>query len=379
MKTEKDIQLELLQEITDISIQNNLNYILIGTSGLNAFLNHTIKNGPFSVAIAMTSGDINRFCDIIEKKYAENRYVEKINAESESKWYINYGNRNTTNFYIFNVYSKKHNGININIYPIRGLDKKIIKEDNSNQKSSGFFSKVLEKFSKNSHEDSESIENEDMKDDSFIDKWEDIQKFSTIKIINSKLDSILLKDVEEYEVDNAKLYLAKDSSDFFRKIFGKNYMNREIKAAKLGPRYIINTEGGYEQIIAESKDMIDEAISLNEEIKMESAKVDSDRESIKDLWNLVLMTNKEIEYTKFFDEKLDYLLSFDLSDKTQLNEVYKEIKPVIKSLKEYAKQGMTFSISPQADELIENVLMAKSDEKFVDEMRELKEKQYYVE
>ena len=379
MKTEKDIQLELLQEITDISIQNNLNYILIGTSGLNAFLNHTIKNGPFSVAIAMTSGDINRFCDIIENKYAENRYVEKINAESESKWYINYGNRNTTNFYIFNVYSKKHNGININIYPIRGLDKKIIKEDNSNQKSSGFFSKVLEKFSKNSHEDSGSIENEDMKDDSFIDKWDDIQKFSTIKIINSKLDSILLKDVEEYEVDNAKLYLAKDSSDFFRKIFGKNYMNREIKAAKLGPRYIINTEVGYEQIIAESKDMIDEAISLNEEIKMESAKVDSDRESIKDLWNLVLMTNKEIEYTKFFDEKLDYLLSFDLSDKTQLNEVYKEIKPVIKSLKEYAKQGMTFSISPQADELIENVLMAKSDEKFVDEMRELKEKQYYVE
>ena len=367
MKTEKDIQLELLQEITDISIQNNLNYILIGTSGLNA------------LAIAMTSGDINRFCDIIENKHSENRYVEKINAESESKWYINYGNRNTTNFYIFNAYSKKHNGININIYPIRGLEKKIIIEDNSNQKSSGFLSKVLNKFSKNSNEDSESIENEDMKDDSFIDKWEDIQKFSTIKIINSKLDSALLTDVEEYEVDNARLYLAKDSSAFFRKIFGKNYRNREIKAAKLGPRYIINTEVGYEQIISESKDLIDEAISLNDEIKIESAKVDSDRESIKDLWNLVLMTNKEIEYTKFFDEKLDYLLSYDLSDKIQLNEVYKEIKPVIKSLKEYAKQGMTFSISPQADELIENVLMAKSDEKFVDEMRDLKEKQYYVE
>ena len=193
------------------------------------------------------------------------------------------------------------------------------------------------------------------------------------------MDSSILTDVIEYDVDDTKLCLPKDSTGFFRRIFGKNFKNREIKPAKYGPRYIINTEVGYEQIIEDSKEWIDEAISLNDEIKVESAKVDGDRQSVKDLWDLVLMTNKEIEYSRFFDEKLDYLLNFDLSDKTQLNEVYKELKPIIKSLKQYAKKGMTFTINPQVDELIENVLLEKSDDKFVEKLRELKEKEYFVE
>ena len=380
MRTEKDIQIELLQEINDICSLNSLNYILIGSGGLNAFLNHTIKNGPFSVAIAMPSGDIGRFCDIINSQYSKERYVERINPESDSKCYVNYGNKNTTNFYIFNAYNKVHNGININIYPIRGLDKKIIEADDSKTKNQNLFSKILNRISGKSDENksNESVK-ADLKDDSFIDRWDDIDKFSSIKIINSKIDSILISEIEGYEVDGTELSLPKDPSKFFRKIFGKNYRNREIKPAKLGPRYIINTEVGYEQIISQSKDLIDEAISLHEEVQLESAKVDEDRKSIKDLSDLVLMTNKEIEFTKYFDENLDSLLSYDLSDKKQLNEVYKELKPVISSLKKYSKLGMTFNISPQADSLIENVLLAKSDEKLVNKMKELNEKQYFVE
>ena len=72
MKTEKDIQIELLQEIDNICTQNNLKYTLIGTNGINAFVNHTIKNGPISVSIAMTAGDIGRFCEIVENKNDNN-------------------------------------------------------------------------------------------------------------------------------------------------------------------------------------------------------------------------------------------------------------------------------------------------------------------
>lgn len=381
MINEKNIQLELLQEINDICCLNKLNYILIGSGGLNAFLNHTIKNGPFSVAIAMPSGDIERFCDIINNQYYKERYVERINSESDSKFYVNYGNKNTTNFYIFNAYNKKHNGININIYPIIGLEKKIIKSDDSKIKNQNLFSKILNRISGKADKNmgDGSVKANDLRDDSFIDIWEDIDKFSSIKIINSKIDSSLINEIEGYEVDGTELSLPKDSSKFFRKIFGKNYRNRDIKPTKLGPRYIINTEVGYEQIMAQSKDLIDEAISLHEEVQLESAKVDEDRKSIKNLSDLVFMTNKEIEFTKYFDENLDSLLSFDLSDKQQLNDVYKELKPVISSLKKYSKLGMTFSISPQADDLIKNVLLAKSDEKLVNKMKELNKKQYFVE
>ena len=78
MKTKHEIQLELLQEIDEICSNNGLKYILFGMNALNVYHNHSIKDGPRMVAIAMTSGDIDRFCKIIEEEYNENRYVEGI-------------------------------------------------------------------------------------------------------------------------------------------------------------------------------------------------------------------------------------------------------------------------------------------------------------
>ena len=48
--------------------KNNLKYILIGKSALNVFINNSIKNHYHTVSIAMTQGDIDRLCDIVENK-----------------------------------------------------------------------------------------------------------------------------------------------------------------------------------------------------------------------------------------------------------------------------------------------------------------------
>ncbi len=395
MKTEKDIQIELLKEIDSICTQNNLKYTLIGTNGINAFVNHTIKNGPISVSIAMTAGDIGRFCEIVENKNDKSRYTEKIINESKTNpWHVNYGNENTTYFHIFSLDKKTHHGINIEIYPIRGFnllnkkpDQVPTKKDADSSKNSIFGSLKRIFSSKENKEDSKDLkkeaepkaEKDSLKDKTYIDKWEDIQEYSTVKIVNTKIKANALNGLQRYAVDDTELYLPMDASKFFTEIFGRTFKNRKIKPTVVGPRYIMNTERPYNEVIEESKDLIEEAKSMNEEISLESSKANDDRKSLNKLWDLILMTNKQIEYTKYFDENVDNLLALDLDDEKQFNEVYKELKPVISTLNKYSKMGMTFSINPETDDLIEKVLILKGNKKLVNKLNQLKEKEYFVE
>lgn len=379
MISEKDIQLELLKEIDDICIKNNLDYILLGTNGLNAFVNHSIKNGPISVSVAMTSGDVERFCDIVEKQNNPNRYAERIITERKNNpWYINYGNENTAYFNILDLNSKDHHGINVEVYPIRGLKlNKKAKDKPAKPKETGKLNKLLNRFLKSNKEKNEVKKTPT--DKTYIDRWQDIQDFTTVKIINTKIKAKTLKEIGRYEVDNLQLALPKDASKFFREIFGANFKDRKIKPTNIGYRYILNPEMGYQQIIEESKDLIMESNSLNEEVKLKSAEADDDRVVLNNLWNLILMTNKQIEFTKYFDENIERLLSFDLSDKKEFDLVYKELKPVISALRKYAKLGMTFDINPETDSLIERVLIMKGNEKLVDEIKTLKDKEFFIE
>ena len=82
MKTKTDVQLQLLKEIDEICKNNNLHYVLVGLNSLNAFRNHTIAKGSRITAIAMTHGDIERFCKIIEKDYRWSNIYSDIIKES---------------------------------------------------------------------------------------------------------------------------------------------------------------------------------------------------------------------------------------------------------------------------------------------------------
>ena len=264
--------------------------------------------------------------------------------------------------------SKDHHGINVEVYPIRGLKlNKKAKDKPANPKA---------------EQDAMKEKNEVKKtptDKTYIDRWQDIQDFTTVKIINTKIKAKTLKEIGRYEVDKLQLALPKDASKFFREIFGANFKDRKIKPTNIGYRYILNPEMGYQQIIEESKDLIMESNSLNEEVKLKSAEADDDRVVLNNLWNLILMTNKQIEFTKYFDENIERLLSFDLSDKKEFDLVYKELKPVISALRKYAKLGMTFDINPETDSLIERVLIMKGNEKLVDEIKTLKDKEFFIE
>ena len=119
MKTKQDIQLELLQELDEICKDNNLKYFLIGLNSLNAYLNNTIRNASRIVAVGMAQGDIDKFCQIIEKQNNSNRYVEGIfNNPNFLPVYVTYGNTNTTDFHMVGFNVNIHHGLHISLYLI---------------------------------------------------------------------------------------------------------------------------------------------------------------------------------------------------------------------------------------------------------------------
>ncbi len=375
METKQDIQLSLLQEIDEICSKNNLDYILIGKNGLNAFLNHTIKDASQTTAIAMPRGDIDRFYDIIEEKFSKDRYVEKFTGRY-NLLHLTYGNRNTTDLNMLNVNSQVHHGIQIKIFPIYQVrtkkGKRISYED--------FQNKVTDiKYSKNKL--IKKIYNQfDVTEERYaIDRWIHIQNFSKVRIINSIFDSAIFSDIIKTDVDGIKLSILKNSDDFFYKIYGRNYKYKKIKAASVNDKRIIITDKPYEDILNEIGDILIEINALNDEVKESVLKVKNDKPASIKIWKLARMTDDEIRFTEYFKDKIDYLSALDLNDEKQFDEVYKELTPAINALKKYSKFGMTFSIDEKTDSLIEKVLLMENNKKLVGRIKKLSQKQYFVE
>ena len=397
MITKQDIQLQLLGELDDICSKNDLKYIFYGNNALNLYNNNTIKNGSKVVSVAMTNGDIERFCKIIEKKHGKNRYVEGIfNNPYYVPFYVSYGNKNTTNFQAVKLNRNKHHGINIRLYPIckyadkkgRKLtrwdfnlnDEKEYRQDlvNPLKYNDSFKEKLLIKV----HPFTKSGRNyyKQYKEYNAIDKWEDIQNYSKVRISQKIFSSDLLKDTIRFCVSETSVLLPKKTDAFFTKIYGKNFKNKKIKHQKQSMREIIDTEIGYQQIMKENKGLINEAIVTTNEIEVLKNEVKNEKEVIANLWRLVKMTDKQIEFKNYFDDNVtNELLTKDLNNQEQLNEVYQELKPAINTLKKYSEYDLTFSINPKIDTLIEKVLLKKKKKKIAKKIKELLKKEFLIE
>ena len=179
-------------------------------------------------------------------------------------------------------------------------------------------------------------------------------------------------------MDNIELSLPESADTYFSEIFGKNFKEKNIKAKGEGVRVIIDTQTSYENIIAESKDLILEAKALNEEIDEEANEYNAERKTTKNLWHLVNMTDDQIKFIEYSKDKRDTLLKYNLENEEELDKVYSELKPIISSLRKYSKVGMTYSINPDIDTLIENVLL-KKNKKLVKKIQKIKKQKYYVE
>lgn len=398
MKTKTDIQLELLQEIDEVCSKNHLNYILFEIDGLNPF--HKTKEEPGLISVAMTQGDIERFSKIIEDNFSENRYVEGIfNNPRYTPIHVSYGNRNTTDIKILELSHNIHYGIHIIIHPINKsakLNGTKIEGLNSRLSKEKKIRKTLNKRIENPKfwyvKTGLNIANgvysltgggkryyKEIKKNISIDKWEDIENYSEVNINNIAISTDDLKEVKRIELQDIQLFISKNGEEFFNRKM-EDRINQDLNALDyLDEPVIIDSEIGYEEVLEETKDILLEAKGSNEEIAWKKVKVKNELKTVGNVWNLVEMTKQQVNFIQYFKENIEYLSKLDLNDKEQFNEVYKELAPVIIELKKYAKLGMTFSIDSKTDKLIEEVLVKKGEEKFLKKIKDLREKEYFVE
>ena len=112
---------------------------------------------------------------------------------------------------------------------------------------------------------------------------------------------------------------------------------------------------------------------------MRRDKVKTEKKCVNDVWKLVQMTDAQIRYTEFFEENIHYLLSLDVKDESQLQELEITLNPVIKELEMYANNGMTFSIDEKTDALIRRLLLLKGKKHLVNKIDEIIKLEYYIE
>ena len=129
----------------------------------------------------------------------------------------------------------------------------------------------------------------------------------------------------------------------------------------------------------ETEDIIKEAKGENEEIAWIKVKAKDEQSTIQKVWQLVEMTNIQVQYIDYFKDKSDKLSKLDLNNKNEFDEVYDELKPVITDLKKYAKMDLTFTVNDKIDRLIEEVLIKKGDNVFLQKIKTLQNKEYLIE
>lgn len=400
MRSKQEVQLQLLQEIDEICTKNDLKYIMVEQKAVYAYLNRTLNDDYRMIAVAMTQGDIDRFCEIVINEKKEDRYVEGLfNNPKYLEFFVSYGNLNSADFDMVGFNRNVHKGIRIRIYPIKkaiGKDGTVYNGWNSLLLKERNLRNLLSKRVENeelwylktglnvlngaySLSGSGSRYYNKIKKNIFIDKWEDIQQYSLVRIVNRDIDTKYLKGIEKIEIDGVELAYPENPKEFFANVFGEDFENSYAKPRKQKNGVISNTEISYNDIINETDDILIEARSLHEEIVLKRRKVKNEADAVRNVWRLVRMTEKQIEFQEYFDKTIDHLLSLNLDDETQFNEVYNELESPISYIKRYANYGMTFSINPKTDSLIEKVLLISGNGDLVKQINEISKREYFIE
>ena len=401
MKTKQEIQMELLQDIDEICSKNNLNYILVEQKALYAYLNGTLEDDYRMVAVAMTQGDIDRFCQICENENREDRYIEGLfNNPYYLQVHVSYGDRKTTDFDTIYRNRNYHKGIRIRIYPIvkvEGKDGTVYDAMTPRLRKERTLRKILCKKIESDNlwymragldilNGAYSLTGggtryyNEIKKRIFIDRWEDIQQFSKVRINTKIFTTDLFRETQKIEIDGVGISFPKDAEEYFIQSYGKKFREKSITPRTLKNRVVIDTEIGYEDVIDNTDDILKEIRTIHEDIVLKRKKVKEETESTRNVWRLVRMTEKQIEFQQYFtDDKIDELSKLDLNNEDDFEMVSDEFYDVIRVLRRYSKFGMTFSINPKTDALIKKVLLILEEEDLLNRLDEISKKEYFVE
>lgn len=395
------------------------------------------------VAVAMPSADIEIFIKIVKNKYNKDRYIERsVNDKENPLFFVAYGDKNSTFFVLSNLDILKPHGIIVRIYPIRKsiinigaeeeqisfymsmkhsfnkfIRKNILYRDafyvryglkgvrfvhnrfvNVKNNFARKYPKSLIKerlydiFGRDSYLTNTilTVYNhiysafdftyfyfKNLRKHPFIETWDDLKYHENAQIINKDLNTELFEEIDKWNVDGIELNLPK--SDFYKNVFGRNYMNRKVKFKPLKSTAVLDAGTSYRKILNERKENINEIKAIQREIRKTRYEVLEETTAVNKIFKLVKMTDYQIKYQNYFKVRGKYLFSLDMENEEEFMELYHRLLPIINTLKRYSKENMTFSINDEADLLIQNVLIKVGEEDFVSTLKELSKQEYFIE
>lgn len=369
MKNIYDVQKQLLQEIDDICKDKGFHYFLMGFSAMNAYKNHTLKNGPWTLSIAMVQGEAEKLAvELIEQKSSE-RYVEwLINNPTYSENHFTYGEKDTTSIRLGNEEMLYNHGIHLNVYYIDAYEtienlkvpsktksyrivRKIFKGVNERKTKVKVSGNPIKRLAKSVVYGSASLFGSEriakkMYDERYkirgIDTWKDLCRYSEVMINRSIVPVKWIDMCQNFELEeNVSAFLPNEIEAYLRSVVGEDWKEKECKHPL---SHIISTEKPFEESVRllESTGIEKEYNQRVNKIQYERAKVKAEYDNIQSLKQLVFMTKEQVYYERLLSKQKN------ISDSL--------IKQVVKTLEKYEEMDMTFRLNDEAERCIDEYL-----------------------
>lgn len=385
MKNIYDVQKQLLKEIDEICRDKGFQYFLVGFSAMNAYKNHTLKDGPWTLSLAMVQGEAEQLATALIGQKNSKRYVEWIiNNPTYSENHFTYGAADTTSIRLGREEKLYNHGIHLNVYYIDAYatieNKKIpaktksyrivrkffkgVNERNTKEHISGNPIKRIaksvvygsasligaERIAKKMYEERYKIRG--------IGTWKDLCKYSEVAINKYVIPVKWIDNCRKYELEEGvSVFLPNETEQYLMSVVGEDWKEKECSHPL---KHIISTEKPFEESLhlLESTGIEKEYSQCVNKIQSERAKVEAEYENIQSLKHLVFMTKEQVYYERL------------LSKQKNVNDSL--IKQVVKALEKYEKMDMTFRLNDEVERCIDEYLEHAGKNELMTRLHELR-------
>ncbi|MBE6511748.1 MAG: hypothetical protein E7Z75_01165 [Methanobrevibacter olleyae] len=387
MQTRKDIQLDLLRKLNELSEEANVSYALHKQAAILAYKNESI-NEMESLDVIMCQGDAEKIADILND---DAYYFEDFRSNPKfDKNMMMFGFKNSLDFKLIdmNFQTDRHidnHCIRINIHFInhqipKGQGKKL----KSQQRlwNLRYLKLINNKFWKCKlhqkilniicffigNERANRIRYENKKRNYAIDTWTNIKKYPFVRVSGRKFNSDIFEKLISKELDGVPTFILEDFEPFIFNFYGKNWKEKEWKLNNGYKSSIISWEEFSNDFkLRESLEIIQRCDELNYIKRME---MEEYKKTSTNLKRQIIQSENVVKIRKDMLNKKEKIIDlYKIEDERNLKI---ELDPLIKSLKKSMELGYTYSVDEDIDNILYDYLGKNQEIELLNNIKKLK-------
>lgn len=384
MLTRRDIQINLLHKLNELCDKANVKYVLHGHGAFLAYSEEEIPTEKLdSLEVLMCQGDAEKIVDLLDDN---NYYFEDFRTNPKfDKHCMMFGYKNSTDLKMkeLNFLNCKHiekNCIYITINFIEhSSNKKILKlkelmwklkdmNITTNKlwylKLSSKLLNVLYKF--RGKEGAIKHRYNTKKNNYSIWTWDNIKKYSIIKIDEEEVSSKIFEDIISKDLDGVPSFIFKDFNTYATQYYGKRWKKKNWK----GPGGVTSNIVSWEEYSndPEFKKMVEEIQERYEEVYSKDIKLYKYRKVITKMKEQVIQSGNVVHTREKILKEKDKILK--LWENKDIKELGKILNPLIISMKKSIKLGYSYSVDEEIDKVLDLYLREINNNKLADKIQQ---------